>query len=306
MLANRQLVAFYTIIFLAVLVSFNFYGHNDEDARRLEIEQRQLYVADGRKHIARNFKLSYVHIPKTGGSTIEDSSLFDHKRRLGLSPRSHFSVRALKNASQTEGFVVATHIRDPCERFVSAFLYVRYDERSMGMRNYAQEFGIFDSGTAEEFVDWLDETKKWDALKRGVLSHFRPMVLWMIEEDAASFGVDLVMCQEDWEEGIKRLLDKLQADPISTKLFAHKRVNWEHKKTCNDLEPRYSAKILEQYALDACLFGYGRFGQGVYAIEGRNATKCIGAQFDRNWFTERLSFCKVSLGMTLTSVDLYG
>lgn len=303
---TRAAITLYTILFLALLAALNLCGNRGE--RRLEIgirAQRILYLKDRRKHIARDCKLAYVHVPKTGGTTIEDSSLFDDKRRLGISPRSHFSVRALKNASETDGFVVATHIRDPCERFVSAFIYMRYDDRSKGVRQHARNFGLFESETIEELVDWLDKTDSWNSLKSDIF-HFKPMVFWMVDADTESFGVDVVMCQEEWEEGVTRLVEKLQVKPIPRNILAHKRVNKAHTKTCKDLEPRYYEKIMDEYALDACLFGYGSFGLGNFSIVDRNETNCIGAQFDRSWFSERLAFCKVALGTNITSTDLVG
>mmetsp|Transcript_10820 Transcript_10820/g.17935 ORF Transcript_10820/g.17935 Transcript_10820/m.17935 type:complete len:300 (+) Transcript_10820:92-991(+) len=293
-----RLTIVYSIFSLTLLAGLSMWGNKEQ--RRLDIEQRQLYVNDRRMHLARDIKLAYVHIPKTGGSTIEDSSLFDHKRRLGASPRSHYSVRTLKNAPETQDFVVATHIRNPCERFVSAFLYVRFDDRSRGMRKDAEDFGFFKSKTTEDFVDWLDRTDSWDALKTSMF-HFRPMVNWLVHEDKETFGVDILMCQEEWEEGIKRLADKLNIDSITPNLMAQKRVNEAHKMSCNDMEPRYAKKIMSAYALDACLFGYGEFGS---TISGLNETVCIGAQYDRSWFSKRLVFCKATLGQSMP--DLYG
>lgn len=239
-------------------------------------------------HLARDTKLAYVHIPKTGGSTIEDSALFDHKRRLGASPRSHFSVRTLTNATATDGFTVATHIRNPCDRFVSAFLYIRHDDRSRGMRQTAADFGMFESETTEEFVDWLEATNSWGLLKDTML-HFRPMVNWLVMEDTDTFGVDVVMCQEQWEEGVDRLAKELNLSSVPDNLMDMKRVNEVHTTSCRDMEPHYGITIMNEYALDACLFGYGKFD---WKLVGHNESVCIGTGNDRKWFSERLVFCK--------------
>jgi hypothetical protein len=274
---------------------------SSEEERRLDVvdgddqqHQQRLYIKDRRMHLARDMKLAYVHIPKTGGTTIEDSSLFDHKRKLGvLTPRSHFTVRTLKNASETDGFVVATHIRNPCDRFTSAFLYLRYDPRSTGMHKEAESLNVFKSETTEEFVDWLDATNSWDELKERI-HHFQPMVHWLVHEDSKTFGVDVVMCQEKWEEGIKRLTDKLEINSIPTNLMDRKRANKAHTTTsCDGMDEKYASKIMSEYDLDACLFGYGKYD---LELPDHNETVCIGAQHDRSWFSDRLAFCRAALG----------
>ena len=36
----------------------------------------------------------------------------------------------------------------------------------------------------------------------------------------------------------------------------------------------------------------------------RNRSRCIGSEFNKSWFTERLLFCKASLGISLGCDDL--
>lgn len=258
-----------------------------------QIQQRELYTQDQRLHIARNHKFTYVHIPKTGGTTVEDSSLFDHKRHLGMAPRSHHTVRALSNASKTDGFLVATHIRNPCDRFMSAFLYLRYDQRSEGWRQRCQDFGMYGVDSTEQFVSWLDKSQSWDALK-SAFPHFAPLTHWLVHQDG-SFGADVVMCQEEWEEGVERLVDSLNLNFMPQNLLFKKRKNGAHTKSCSDLEPAVVDRIQDEFAMDACLFGYDKYGRDEWAIEGRNETQCIGTQFGRTWFSQRLRFCKERL-----------
>jgi Sulfotransferase family len=302
-MAKIMWTSVYAITFLALATVFKFL-HSDEIERHLLADQRILYVSDNRKHIARNWKLAYVHIPKTGGTSMEDSSLFDRKRKLGMAPRSHFSVRALRNTSNVENFLFATHIRHPCERFVSAFLYLRYDPRAKGMRELARQYGIMDFRNVEDFIDWLDVSQFWTSLLTGSLFHFRPMFYWIVDDCSDSFGIDLVMCQEYWQDGIHDLALYLKMQYIPRNLFAKKRVNFLHNSSCIEMDDKYSQAIVQKYSLDACLFGYDEFGEGKFEMLHRNRSRCIGSEFNKSWFTERLLFCKASLGISLGCDDL--
>ena len=262
--------------------------------------QRQLYQDDGNHQISRAHGFVYVHIPKTGGSTIEYSSLFDEKRENGVAPRSHHSIRALLPPHRLmerklTNFISATHIRHPCERFVSAYYYIMFDKRSKGIRPGVEAFGMWNISNINDFIDFLDEggIMRWNQLKIQIV-HFRPMVSWLLMEDY-SFGIDLVLCQDNWNEGVERLVHSLNID-VSDDLFKARNVNENHP-TCDSLQENHRESIMREYALDGCLFGYS-YNQGDFAIVsfgGINESICIGKHHDRNWFTERYHFCKEAL-----------
>lgn len=302
MLRTRP-VSWLAIFLLAVLL--NSYV-NLGPRRRLESlpssELTALYKADGRQHVSRDYRLSYVHIPKTGGSTVEYSSLFHEKRRYGgLRPSSHYSVRQLRKSAPN--FTVATHVRNPCDRFVSAFRYVRYDKRSKGLRPYVDKFGLSNLTSVTELVEWLDETpERWRKLKRQIV-HFRDMLSWVLNDDE-TFGVDVVMCQENWNEGVKRLLEQLDSSSIPKDLYDRRLASRNHQG-CRDLPVSVQDRIFDVYALDSCVFGYGRFGLDEFAIPERvDPTGCIGAQFNQTWFTERYRFCRTKLNTTIENLLL--
>ena len=320
---------------LFVLCNYDSILQLNSDSRRLSTahnihqqhsdDLKALYKADGFHHISRDYGLMYVHIPKTGGSTVEYSSVFEEKRTLGGTvPRSHHSVRKLRQSPslQPDDYTVATHIRDPCERFVSAFHYVRFDNRSVGFRPEIELFGLFNHTSIESAVSWLDETDQWAKLKRRIF-HFKDMLNWVLLEDPVSgdhsFGVDVVMCQDQWTEGVHRLFDQLGIQAVPDDLFERKLAATDvsisngstqqerqqmtarsKNKKCQSLPRETRVKIFDAYAMDSCVFGYGRYGVGKFAIEGRDNTvtgqqRCIGSQFDREWFTKRYHFCRETL-----------
>lgn len=262
--------------------------------------QRQLYQDDGNHQISRAHGFVYVHIPKTGGSTIEYSSLFDEKREHGVAPRSHHSIRALLPPHQLmerklNNFISVTHIRHPCERFLSAYYYIMFDKRSKGIRPGVEAFGMWNISNIQDFIDYLDNggIMRWNQLKIQIV-HFRPMVSWLLMEDF-SFGIDLVLCQDDWNEGVERLVHSLKLD-VSEDLFKARNVNANHP-TCDSLQEHHKQSIMQEYALDGCLFGYNNNNQIYGKINNTtlgvmNTSICIGKHHDRNWFTERYHFCK--------------
>lgn len=292
--AVTSLVTFAIVLQLTV----NRISDRGDDAQHRLLEKK-LYQEDGYHQLSRAHGLAYVHVPKTGGSTVEESSLFAEKRAHGSFPRSHHSVQELlppKLLSERKltNFVSATHIRDPCERFLSAYYYLLFDRRSGGMHGNVRDVGMLNYSSPGEFIDYLDVGGKdrWRAFKSKMI-HFRPMVSWLLMEDG-SFGIDYVMCQEHWREGIERLFRHLQHD-VPTDLLMSRNVNAEHP-TCDSLMDRHRESIMREYAMDGCLFGYGvGFSQSKFGIAGRIESMCIGKQYDRAWFTKRLDFCKEAL-----------
>ena len=262
-------------------------------ALSLAESQLALYRSDGHKQISREFKVAYVHIPKTGGSTIERSALFQEKiKETGVRPSSHWTVEELyANATEREldgDFLTATTVREPCERFISAFQYLKDDSRAQQVREYVERYHIDRFDNVDQYVHFLEEAPEmWGRLKN--FFHFTPMDQYVMRNDE-TFGVDVVMCQEHWNEGVERLFQHLER-PVPADALTVFRANNKRTTHCIDLLPKTRQALLREYAMDYCLFGYGLR----YKAPGIRRDQCIGSQMDRTAFTMRHQYCSLQI-----------
>ena len=260
---------------------------------RLTDEQLSLYRSDKNKQISRDHKVAYVHIPKAGGSTVERSALFMEKiEETGVYPSAHWTVEELlENATERhldDGYLTATTIRNPCERFISAFHYLKADERAQQVAEYTARFEIDQFDSVDDYVRHVDETPQmWFRLKK--FFHFLPMSHFVMKNDQ-TFGIDVVMCQEYWQEGVERLYSHLNAT-VPDNMNNHLRQNANNSFHCIDLQPRTRQSLMREYAMDFCLFGYGHR----YFVPGVRRDECIGKQLNRQAFTMRHQYCKLQI-----------
>lgn len=253
--------------------------------------------------ISRAHKLVYVHIPKTGGSTIINSEIFFDTDLLYMfkkraHPKSgHHPIWSLMSNAKERGidnYETATTIRNPCERFISAFRYVTsskcnsndiiWKEKLIGDRNI------------DEYVQHLEETN-WSHM----MVHFRKQYSFLMYNER-EFGVDHVLCQEHWNEGIERLgeavvgIQKRGMD----RLFASHMLSNKHE-TCADLKQETREAIERHYAMDYCLFDYS----SLPTDDGDDF--CVGTGKDKESFTARFETCKEKLlGQGINVLDEIG
>ena len=197
---------------------------------------------------SRKNSLIYVHVPKTGGSTIEHSSLFLDARRYHT-PWGHHSIEKMTKDADERGisnFVKAAHIRHPCDRFVSAFAYLKSDLCNPGDKKWANEF--IGKKSIDEFV--VETENNPDLLRTA---HFRSQWVWLFYRDG-TFGIDAVLCQETWDESLDMLSRQFNISVPRELYFEHKLLN--RHSMCGDLLPETRETIKRIYQMDYCIFGY--------------------------------------------------
>jgi len=220
--------------------------------------------------ISRTYKLIFVHVPKTGGSTIEQSKLFyDAKKHHPIG--GHTRAEILRNLAP--GFRSFSMVRHPCERFISAFTYtltsapepeLRWHHTNIGNRTLTAYVASSDFG-GDVFWRFL---------------HFQPQHSFLFFANK-TFGVDLLLCQDNWTNSIQRLREYMK--PAAMPPFRHTHTRSTTHSKCSDLPKETRQRIEKAYAMDMCLF---------YPTDAPTACSGLSA----NELTSRYQTCKSRVG----------
>lgn len=225
--------------------------------------------------ISRKNKLVYVHIPKTGGSTIERSKLFEDADI----PMGHMYIWQMMKGSKKTGisnFVTATTVRHPCERFISAFRYLTSDKCHESDKKLTEE--MIGDLTLDQYVHQLRQIQ-W----KRVQQHFTPQYKFVVNKDERSVGVDNILCQEHWDEGIQRLENAIGTTESLPRLNKH--ILQNNHETCQDLKPQTRKAIEKLYFMDYCLFDYPSNSSQT------SQKQCVGKNNDKRSLSKRLRKC---------------
>jgi len=133
--------------------------------------------------ISERNRCAFVHIPKTGGTSVERSALFADVRCGGHTGVQDF-LKVL-GARRTE-FYLFTFVRNPWDRLVSAFEYMSRGGGTGGDKAISDEYLRRFNGNFGEFVEAL--TEEPDLLN---LEHFRPQIKY-VENDQGYVEVDYI------------------------------------------------------------------------------------------------------------------
>lgn len=233
---------------------------------------------------------------KTGGTTIERTPLFDDVRKFH-NVGGHYNIQGMLTSISTtpknklKNYVKAVTVRHPCERFISAFNYLSSEKANLGDQRWAIKH--INNKTISEYVK-SQEIIGFQDFKE--CAHLQLQHRYIYNKRIC--GVDTILCQEQWDEGINRLFRKvrqsvpeyLMADKENAAYTREGHALKLRHETCADLEVETRQTIERYYAMDYCLFNYQ--SQPPPPNEG----VCVGSLKGKQDFTDKFSSCLPIVG----------
>lgn len=177
----------------------------------------------------------FIHIPKAGGSSVQN--IFK-KHNKDLTGCLHRPVTAYPKKHRDSCFVFS-FVRNPYDRLLSAHKYL-----TGGYGNQADiEFGNKLSVNFKHFVkNQLNDNITW--------VHFKPMIFWLNRD------IDFIGKMENFQEDFDFVCDKIG---IPRQQLPHKNKS-KHKHYTEYYDDETREIVAEKYAKDIECFGY-KFGE---------------------------------------------
>ena len=199
------------------------------------------------------FSCIFIHIPKTAGTSVEraifktDHWLVGHRKALDY---------VKFDEEKFHSYFSFAFVRNPFDRIVSAFHYLKQGGGNTIDKNFADEH-LKDCLDFRSFILAL----KNDTFKEKILSwmHFVPQYIYVCDEDK-NILVDFLGKFESLEEDFSRLLELLNRKEDLSK--ANKSKHLSFKKYYDDMA---FAVVKELYKDDFELFDYNK--KDLYSFE---------------------------------------
>jgi hypothetical protein len=211
-----------------------------------------LYATDKSMQISRTNRLIFVHIPKTAGSLIEKSQLFADARKYHAIG-GHWSVTAMKAdlaSRKLDGFTTFALVRHPCERYLSAYTYLKEGLGNLGDAKWTREnIGDYD---VNEFAHQLGRTK-YDLAK-----HFQLQSSQIFYANG-TVGIDLLLVHQPNISQTMLPLASVRPDlaPLLPNVTSKRVLGSNHGK-CTSLTASARRALEQFYTFDYCVFGFAK------------------------------------------------
>jgi hypothetical protein len=200
---------------------------------------------DPRAQISDAPKVFFVHIPKCGGTSIDNSSLFEGR---GMGHRGYLGFKSLLGDIFHE-YKCFTLVRNPWDRLASAFYYI-----SEGGSGSKADIAFSDNHIKVFkgcFLEFLNAFCKDSEPFLGLL-HFRPMTSFV---DPAL--VDIPFMYQKLEEISQ--LEKLRSFIDYPLVMRHDRQRKSYKNVISSYNPRLFESVRQVYIEDINSFGYNDY-----------------------------------------------
>ena len=192
--------------------------------------------------------ICFVHIPKTGGRTVDVAlGKVPGYRRLGHGSRSAGWQHASQILDELEQPFSFTVVRNPWERLLSAWTFLRMPGRNEGDQRDAERF-VWPYESFREFVhEGIGGGSCW-----AQAIHLRPQYWWVCRPDG-TVCVDRVGRTAQLRRFLREICQERGLPPVTVghkNRSRHAGAGW---RDSYDAEMRQV--VLEAYALDFELFG---------------------------------------------------
>ena len=251
----------------------------------IDVADPALYKLDSNQQISRKNRLIFVHVPKTGGSTIEASALFDDAR-VYHRVEGHSSISGMGrnfHERRLDTFLSFAFVRHPCSRMISAFNYLVSGNGNSVDQAFVDKH-MRNMTLAKVVENMESEGSEGKAIREWM--HFVPMHRYLFYH-TGQFGLDMLFCQEHFSEAVKWLNEHYNDTLGEPKTH----LKLDHQQ-CSELQEETRRNIERIFALDFCIFDYKTGQHGAARAESDG---CVGARFTRKQFTERYAWCNENL-----------
>ena len=192
------------------------------------------------KYNPNEYKTIFIHIPKTGGNSI-------YKALFSKESNGHirWSQYQKKNRKKFQEFFKFAVVRNPWDRLVSAFFYLKKGGMNSLDKKWAED-NIQEYKTFDEFVKrWINQKNIFS------YAHFKPQSYWICDENN-KIMVDFIARIETIDEDFLFLSNKIDSKQESLKkLNSVSRL--DYRKYYNDKTINIVKNV---YKNDIELFGY--------------------------------------------------
>jgi hypothetical protein len=187
-------------------------------------------------------RIAFIHIPKTGGSSVEallglntDAAFFSPTPLKHLTPSNktpqHFTLRELRanvGEALTDFFRFA-FVRNPWDRFASEYVWRRrwYLAKPADRTDYF--YGHSHLESMDKFVRALEipESQRIDA-RRGFDAHLETQSSFLLDE-AGEVGVDYIGRFERFREDLSSVARRLGRDPAAIQWLKRSRRHTDYR-----------------------------------------------------------------------------
>lgn len=185
-------------------------------------------------------KCIFIHVPKSAGSSI-CMSLFGHQ--VGHAKYENY---LLSNPKKTEGYFKFTFVRNPWDRLLSAYTFLKRGGMHTSDAKWAEE-NLSGYNDFNDFVlDWVNEKNIYKFI------HFIPQHVFLQDLYTGVIRMNYVGQVETLQQDMEFIANKLKIKGVQISQINSTKHN-SYKEVYNEK----SRKIVEEvYAKDIILFNY--------------------------------------------------